>query len=118
MAVTAAEMARALVERQRRKREAHAHRAAELRARLADWAASAVRAGIIRRAWLIGSLAWGSHGEGSDVDLVVEGLGVERETQTWVELCDLVQGSVDLLRIEELPESFARRAQAEGVPLP
>lgn len=117
MGVAPAELAQTLVERERKKREEHARRAAELKARLSEWAHRAQQALLIKKAWLIGSLAWGTYGEASDVDVVVEGLSHADEARTWLELADWLDSQVDLLRLEDLPESFAKRVRAEGVPL-
>ena len=64
---------------------------------------------------LIGSLSGEAWGERSDVDLVVEGLDRESEAALWRRLSSALPVPVDLLRLEELPETFRRRVLAEGV---
>lgn len=67
------------------------------------------------RAWLIGSLAWGGFGERSDVDLIVAGLK-EVDAARIVEAVSRVAGvDVDLLQLEELPETFRERVESEGI---
>jgi predicted nucleotidyltransferase len=70
--------------------------------------------GAIRRAWLIGSLAWGRPGAGSDVDLVVEGLDAMSQARAWAELQSSLRTPVDLLRLEDLPAAFRARVLEEG----
>lgn len=117
MTVTPAELAATLIKRQRELREAEESRAEQLKALVIEQIEEARRRGLIQRAWLIGSLAWGTHGAGSDVDVVVEGLDPERAGQLWATLVDRLDCEVDLLRIEELSEDFARRVRTEGLPL-
>ena len=117
MAVTPEDLASTLLERERKKRAAHARRATELREKLAEWALRSRSEGLIGRAWLIGTLAKGNWGDASDVDIVVEGLDPLLDAQAWSELERLLEARVDLLRIEDLPGAFARRVLDEGVPL-
>jgi predicted nucleotidyltransferase len=111
------ETAAALVLRHRREREAHEHRAAELRRCVAGEAAALIEQGLAVRAWLIGSLAWGSFGERSDVDVVFEGLAPGAIGFAAAELAERLGARVDVLRLEDLPESFQARVLREGSPL-
>jgi predicted nucleotidyltransferase len=111
------DLAQALVARRKAANAAHAHRAVELRSALDAVIEHAVRDRAIRRAWLIGSLARGDFGVGSDVDVVVEGLAPERFASFWAVLCERLETEVDLLRLEELPPSFRARVLEEGIPL-
>lgn len=118
MTVTSADLARTLVERRRAAALRTSRRAGELRVALAETLATARERGIIDRAWLIGSLARGAYGPGSDVDVVVEGLALEDSGALWGELVERLRTDrVDLLRLEELPETFRRRVLEEGEPL-
>ncbi len=80
---------------------------------------AALRASPVRprRAWLIGSLAWGGFGGHSDVDVVVEGLDVEATSRLTVDLVRGLPVMPQVLRLEELPPSFADRVVSDGVPL-
>lgn len=69
------------------------------------------------RAWLIGSLAWGGFGAGSDVDVVAEGLTPEQEVALWSALQGALAHAVDLLRFEDLDAAFQARVRDEGRPL-
>jgi predicted nucleotidyltransferase len=117
MRTSPSETASALVLRHRREREAHERRAAELRRGVAREAAALIEKGLAVRAWLIGSLAWGTFGERSDVDIVCEGLTRDAIAFTAAELGERLCARVDVLRIEDLPESFRVRVLREGIPL-
>jgi predicted nucleotidyltransferase len=67
-----------------------------------------------RRVVLFGSLATGSVSETSDVDLAVEGLPGPRYFAALSDLMALLACPVDLIRIEEAPESLRQRIAAEG----
>jgi predicted nucleotidyltransferase len=69
------------------------------------------------RVILFGSLASGAYSERSDVDLAVDGLPAQRYFEALAELMDLFAGPVDLVRLEEAPESLRARIAAEGKPL-
>ena len=70
---------------------------------------------IVGRAWLIGSLAWGEYGAGSDVDVVVEGVSPQGIDELWARLSRTLGERLDLLRLEELPPSFRARVLSEGI---
>ena len=117
MAVRPEELAATLVARYRAQRAEHADRAQRLRAAVgpALRAELGVRPGC--RAWLMGSLAHGTFGAASDVDIVVEGVPVEAAPALWLALCERLDAPVDLLRLEELAPSFRERVLAEGDPI-
>jgi predicted nucleotidyltransferase len=114
MAPAPRDLARALVDRRRVARIRSEERAAHLRERLHTLAPRLHREGAFEAAWLVGSLAWGGFGERSDVDVVVRGSDPSRLGALWAAFGDALGAPVDLLRIEDLPEGFARRVLAEG----
>jgi predicted nucleotidyltransferase len=79
---------------------------------------AAQRDGLVTRAWLIGSLTGDRFGDGSDVDVVVEGLRPDAVGTLWDRLEVRVEGPVDVLRFESLPDGFRARVLREGVALP
>ncbi|OGQ25599.1 MAG: hypothetical protein A2138_04260 [Deltaproteobacteria bacterium RBG_16_71_12] len=117
MTVTPQQLASTLRARQRRLREEHAARARELRGKLDVAIAALGRQGRFTRAWLIGSLAAGTFGVDSDVDVVVEGSSPTDDDALGSALARALGVDVDVLRLEALPESFARRVLDEGVVL-
>ncbi|MGQ0508805.1 MAG: nucleotidyltransferase family protein [Myxococcaceae bacterium] len=108
-------MTETLLARARQAREASSRAAAEHRKLVSDWAHRAVESGTVRSVWLIGSLAWGEPGPGSDIDIVVEGLVPGAQGRVWTELVRTLDVDVDLLQIEELPADFASRVKSEGI---
>jgi predicted nucleotidyltransferase len=66
------------------------------------------------RAWVIGSLAWGSFGLRSDIDVVIAGA----IPAVLIELSDRIgratSRSVDVLALEGLPSRFRQRVLSEG----
>ena len=117
MGVTPQDLARTLIRRRADQRARAQARADLLRRRVREAMAQLLAEGAISRAWLIGSLAWGEHGAGSDVDLVVEGLDPREAPMIWDRLSGELVARVDLLRMESLEREFAARVRAEGVPL-
>jgi predicted nucleotidyltransferase len=117
MTVDPADLARALVRRHKAEREGNERRAATLRSAVVGEAAAILGDHWGRRAWLIGSLAWGNFGERSDVDIVFEGLALDRIGEVAARLGDRLRVSVDILRLEDLPPGFQDRVIAEGVEL-
>ena len=72
----------------------------------------------VERVILFGSRARGDHRERSDVDLAVDAPGVSRAD--WVRLwADAEEAetlySVDLLRLDEVPDRLRQRIEDEGV---
>lgn len=100
----------------------HAERAAEepevaaVRARLVA-ALRAAPSPRPTRTFLIGSLAWGGFGVGSDVDLVVEGIDAAAASRLAAHLIRELPVMPQVLRLEELPPSFRERVLTEGVAL-
>ncbi|HYV45203.1 MAG TPA: nucleotidyltransferase domain-containing protein [Myxococcaceae bacterium] len=68
--------------------------------------------------WLFGSLAWGEPHQGSDVDLLVEGV----PAASWLDAVRAAErlfagAQVDALRSEDSPRSLVDRVRAEGARL-
>ena len=114
MSQTARRLARSMIARHRRLGEASRAKATDLRPRVQDALQSALERCVIDRAWLIGSLTTDHFGPGSDVDVVVQGLTIER-AQFQETLSRALGHRVDLLCIEQLPESFQQRVLEEGL---
>jgi len=117
MTVDPSDLARELVRRRRVERDGNARRAEILRSVVVGEAAAIIGDLGGRRAWLIGSLAWGNFGERSDVDIVFEGLALDRVGDVAARLADRLRVGVDVLRLEDLPPGFQDRVLAEGVAL-
>jgi predicted nucleotidyltransferase len=67
-----------------------------------------------RRVWLFGSLATGTWDVASDVDLAVEGLAAGNHMDALAQLMTLFGAPVDLVRLEEAPQSLRARIASEG----
>lgn len=93
--------------------EAQRERAAKLRQQVVADLCGALGSG--ERAWIIGSVASGYFGPHSDIDVVTENCSVKVAFALWNHLCQRFGLPVDLMRIEELPENFARRVRSEGI---
>jgi uncharacterized protein len=117
MSVRPEELAAALVARNREQRATQARRADGIRAALSPALREALAGRVGYRAWLMGSLAHGTFGAGSDVDIVVDGVTAEESTALWVALGERLDAPVDLLRLDDLPPSFRARVLAEGIPI-
>lgn len=115
MTVSPEDLAARLMRRHalRRRREAQLRQGVVQR--LWQEACPLLRGASVQRAWLIGSLASGHFCEGSDADIVVEGLDIGRCPALWAELSDCLGVEVDLLRFEELSPAFQQRVVSEGV---
>ena len=66
------------------------------------------------RVWLFGSLVAGQPTIESDVDLAVEGLPSSAYFSALADLMTLFHGPVDLVRLEDAPESLRERVLSEG----
>jgi len=97
---------------------ARRHQGSERAARLLSHAAEANRLlrerYAARRVWLFGSLVVGQPTIDSDVDLAVEGLPSPVYFNALADLLSLFHGPVDLVRLEEAPDSLRDRILAEG----
>jgi predicted nucleotidyltransferase len=67
------------------------------------------------RAWLIGSLAWGGFGERSDIDVVLSGVAPAAATLIEENIARAAGVEVDILHLEDLPDSFRQRVEQEGI---
>lgn len=72
-------------------------------------------AGLLTRAWLFGSYAWGAPGERSDIDLLVAD-GLDPEHIAAVVGRDIAL-DVHVVRLEEAPDSLRERVLREGIAL-
>lgn len=109
------DLAATLVRRARQQQARADERLADARAAVETELARCPADGTVRRAWLIGSAAWGeAHGR-SDVDVVVEGLDTRRTGALWDRLSQACGFDVDLLSLEDLPSSFQERVRSDGV---
>jgi predicted nucleotidyltransferase len=117
MIVDPADLARELVRRRKVEREGTQRHAQKLRLAVASEVAAIVADRWARRAWLIGSLAWGTFGERSDVDIAFEGLAIDRIGAVASRLGDCLRVGVDVLRLEDLSGGFRDRVLEEGIEL-
>jgi predicted nucleotidyltransferase len=114
MAVTAAETAlhlQALAAAERQSGRARAERLLAATAHARELLVGRHGAG---RVWLFGSLVTGQPTSESDVDLAVEGLASCAYFSALADLMALFHGPVDLVRLEDAPESLRERVQSEG----
>ncbi|HVE82508.1 MAG TPA: nucleotidyltransferase domain-containing protein [Myxococcales bacterium] len=109
--------ARTFLARVTRELEEAAQRADALRAKARE--AARVLGGFgATGVWLFGSLAWGEPHQGSDVDLLVEGV----PAASWLNAVRAVEplfagAHVDALRAEDSPRPLVDRVGAEGIRL-
>jgi predicted nucleotidyltransferase len=108
------ELAAILTRRARQRRLKDEKRLARARAGAVDALRACSADGVVQRAWLIGSAAWGAAHPRSDLDIVVEGMS-EGYGLLWDRLSEAAGMDVDLLRLEELDDGFRRRVLSEGV---
>ena len=113
MVTTPEQLAATLVRRRKEALERDRARATDVRRRLETEISR--EGGRFRRAFLIGSLARGSFGAASDVDVVVEGLDPGELGTLYGALVAALGVEVDLLRFEDLTPSFRARVEQEGV---
>jgi predicted nucleotidyltransferase len=71
-----------------------------------------------RRAWLVGTLAWGGFGVRSDIDVVVEATDAEAAHVIAERLGDATGREVDVLVLDTLPPSFQDRIVKDGLDVP
>lgn len=115
MPTTPADFAATLVRRNREARTSAHAREQQARAAIESVLAEHAKAGRFRRAFLIGSLAHGTFGAGSDVDVVLEGLPHDGVGVLYDALVAATRTEVDNLRLGDLPPSFRQRVEREGV---
>lgn len=116
------DLAATLLRRARRRREEDEERLARARAGVEAVLRECLQEEIIRRAWLIGSGAWGGVHAHSDLDVVVEGFRASQDGgggllpgMLWDRLSEAAGLDVDLLRFEELEPGFQERVRSDGV---
>jgi predicted nucleotidyltransferase len=85
--------------------------------RLLPAAAELLRARGATTVYVFGSVATGRTGPRSDLDLAVTGLPVDRYFDALGALMRELPCDVDLVRLEDAPESLHERVQNEGRPL-
>ncbi len=101
-----------------RKAAARLDRVAERRKLLLERASAA--AAVLRsefgagRVWLFGSLRWPWFHEESDLDLAAEGIDPARIGQAWDRISELVGQPVDLVSLDEAPDTLRRRILESG----
>ena len=117
MSVDPAALAATLLARHRAEDAEIRRRASGIRDRLQIAVVAAIEGGMIARAWLVGSLAWGGFGIRSDVDVVVEGVAAEQAAALWERLSDVIGSPIDLLRLESLTPEFRDRVLRYGIPI-
>ena len=115
MSVTAREMLQTLRRRSAVAKQRAAAHAVALRTEVVDIVRKSLPSG--GRAWLIGSLAWGSFGQRSDVDLVFDGVDEGKLAEIEIAVARAADLSVDVLQLRELPPSFRSRVEREGLPI-
>ena len=105
------------IREERRSQDAAAEaRASLLRAKLGA-AAEVLREAGARRLWLFGSLAAGAPRPESDVDLAVSELPSAGYFEALAKLMALFGTRVDLVRLEDAPESLRLHVLASGTEL-
>jgi predicted nucleotidyltransferase len=114
MGTTAEQVLRTLRERERARQQAAHERAQRLAGVLPELKALLVERFGARRIWLFGSLALGTAHLGSDIDLATEGLPPERYFEALAEAMRIARADVDLVRLEEAPQSLRERVAEEG----
>jgi predicted nucleotidyltransferase len=115
MAVSAQDLARTLVARQRARLQALDRRAEQAKQAVTTVATLCLSRGELDASWIVGSLSNGTFGQASDVDVVVRGLRPSFRARLWGELSEATGLSVDLLLYEELTSSFRERVEKEGL---
>jgi predicted nucleotidyltransferase len=106
--------ARVVVERMRRRRQMEERRAQEVRARLPEVTRALVEEFQVRRIVVFGSLLSGRLHEGSDLDLLVEGLQADRYFEAMSRIWEIAGIPPDLVPIEEGREEVVARALRDG----
>jgi len=102
-----------LTERRRRERETRARRSAALRGRLLERGLPVLRAYGVREAWLFGSVASGTSGPQSDLDLLVVPLKALDYWSLRRELEAVLECPLDLYTQDDDPV-FVRKVMERG----
>ncbi len=117
MTVTPTQTARHLQQRARTSAAAGEERARHLRARLPALVRCLRQDYGVDQVILFGSVANQSCSPSSDLDLAVSGLSRRDYFKALADLMALLEGPLDLVRLEEAPPSLRERIAAEGKPL-
>lgn len=115
--VTAQDLAQTLRMRSKRRHAQAEARVARLRERLLDAKTLLIRKHHAQRVVLFGSLATGTYGENSDIDLAVEAMPAAAYFHALADLMTLFAVPVDLVRLEEAVPSLRAHIEEEGQPL-
>ena len=118
MSVTPAELAATLVRRAAARRVEDAGDEERCRREVLALLPSLRRELGFRRAWLIGTLAWGGFGVRSDVDVVLEAIDAEGAHAVAERIGHATGREVDVLVFETLPPSFQDRVVKDGRDVP
>ncbi|HET6585186.1 MAG TPA: nucleotidyltransferase domain-containing protein [Nannocystaceae bacterium] len=102
-----------LVERIEARMRADEARADRLRASARSIAAALALDHDVERVWLFGSLAGGTVHEHSDLDLLVEGLAIDRLASA-LGAAQAIAPEVDLVRLEDAPPALVALARDYG----
>jgi len=113
-AVASTSYGQPLLARAREQQTEARRRARRARSLLPEVVEVLVRRYGARRVLLVGSLAEGRHSHRSDLDLVVEGLGLLEAIDAWNDACELTELPVDIIRAETLSPEWRRYHQRYG----
>jgi predicted nucleotidyltransferase len=118
MSVTPAELAATLLRRAAARRVADESDELRCRGEVLRLIPALRRELGFRRAWLIGTLAWGGFGVRSDIDVVLEGADAEVAHAVAERLGEATGREVDVLLLETVPTSFGERIVTDGHDVP
>jgi predicted nucleotidyltransferase len=118
MSVTPAELAATLLRRAAARRVEDADDAERCRREVLTLLPSLRGELGFRRAWLIGTLAWGGFGVRSDIDVVLEAADADVAHAVAEGLAHATGREVDVLVFETLPRSFQDRIVKDGRDVP
>lgn len=118
MSVTPAELAATLLRRAAARRVEDADDEERCRREVLTLLPALRRELGFRRAWLIGTLAWGGFGVRSDIDVVLEALDAEVAHVVAERLGHATGREVDVLVFDTLPPSFKDRIVKDGLDVP
>jgi predicted nucleotidyltransferase len=118
MSVTPSELAATLLRRAAARRLADASDEERCRAEVLRLIPALRRELGFRRAWLIGTLAWGGFGVRSDIDVVLEGADAKVVRAVAERLGEATGREVDVLVLDTVPASFKERIVKDGLDVP